>query len=404
MKRRDFLGTLAVGGIGTVIALNPAAPASQQPVSGAASPKPPLVETPAVMMAPRADGFEMVWAVSRLSVGRLEWETAEGARGIAAADPFGFVPQGERVLRVGLEGLKPGTVGRVRAHTVAADDGETVTGEWKRFQTLDPAAGETRFVMWNDTHVFDETIQALHQVTPAADFFVWNGDTCNDWTREELLVPTLLNPGGCDISLNRPLLVAYGNHDVRGAHAFKMPGVVATPGGRPFYAFRSGPVAVICLHTGEDKPDDHPSFRGRVAFDVLRAEQARWLAQIIRRPEFRDAPYRLVFCHIPLRWRDERVQDYAKDGFDRHSGRSRAVWHESLVAWKAQVILSGHTHQPAWLPPTEEFPYGQLIGGGPQPARATWVEGFADSSQLELKVTNLAGEALHAVTLEPLLA
>jgi hypothetical protein len=228
---------------------------------------------------PPTDGLEVVWAVSRLSLGRLEWETRRWIQGVAAADPFGFVPQGERVLRVRLEGLKPGTVGRVRAHTVAANDGETVTGEWKPFRTLDPAAGQTRFVMWNDTHVFDETIQALHQVTPAADFLVWNGDTCNDWTREDLLIPTLLNPGGCDISLNRPLLVAYGNHDVRGAHAFKMPGVVATPGGRPFYAFRSGPVAVICLHTGEDKPDDHPSFRGRVAFDVLRAEQARWLAR-----------------------------------------------------------------------------------------------------------------------------
>ena len=403
MKRRAFLGTLAAGGIGTVLAQNPPAPAANQAVSGVPSPQPPLVQTPTVLMAPRTDGLEMVWAVSRLSLGRLEWETADGSKGIAAADPFGFVPQGERVLRVRLEGLKPGTVGRVRAHTVAANDGETVTGEWKPFRTLDPAAGETRFVMWNDTHVFDETIRALHQVTPAADFLVWNGDTCNDWIREDLLVPTLLNPGGCDISLDRPLLVAYGNHDVRGAHAFKMPGVVATPGGRPFYAFRSGPVAVICLHTGEDKPDDHPSFRGRVAFDVLRAEQARWLAQIIRRPEFRDAPYRLVFCHIPLRWRDERVQDYSKDGYDRHSGRSRAAWHESLVTWKTQIILSGHTHQPAWLPPTEEFPYGQLIGGGPQPTRATWVEGFADATQLELKMTDLAGNRLHAVTLKPLL-
>ena len=93
------------------------------------------------------------------------------------------------------------------------------------------------------------------------------------------------------------MFITWGNHDVRGAHAFKMPGHVATPEGRPFYAFRSGPVAVICLHTGEDKPDDHPSFKGRVAFDALRAEQARWLAETIRRPELKDAPYRVV---LPL--------------------------------------------------------------------------------------------------------
>jgi glucose/arabinose dehydrogenase len=126
MKRGAFLGTLAAGGIGTVLAQDQPAPASNQASSGASSPKPSLVETPAVVMAPRADGLEVVWAVSRLSLGRVEWETEDGARGVAAADPFGFVPQGERVVRVRLDGLKPGTVGRVRAHTVAAAGGETV--------------------------------------------------------------------------------------------------------------------------------------------------------------------------------------------------------------------------------------------------------------------------------------
>lgn len=391
IQRRHFIGALAAGGVGTALAqkANP-------------DQKPPLVRTPLVIMAPRDDGFEAVWAVSRLSRGRIEWEAPGGERGMAAADEFGFVPQGENVLRVRLSGLKPGTPYRVRSHTIAADDQETVTSEWKTIRTLDASAAQTRFVMWNDTHINNETIRALHAATPGADFLLWNGDTCNDWIKDDLLVPTLLHPGGCDITEGRPLFLTWGNHDVRGAHAFKMPGLIATPTGRPFYAFRSGPVAIICLHTGEDKPDDHPSFQGRVAFDALRAEQARWLAETIRRPELRDAPYRLVFCHIPLRWRDESPQDYAATGFDRHSGRSRAAWHNALVEWKTQVILSGHTHQPHWMPPTTEFPYGQLIGGGPQMDRATWTEGVADATQLRLKVTSLNGNVPHDVTLKPL--
>jgi predicted phosphodiesterase len=298
--------------------------------------------------------------------------------------------------------LQPGTTYRIRSHTVAADDQEAVASAWKTFRTLEPTAAETRFVMWNDTHMQNDSIRALYQATPGADFLVWNGDTCNNWTEEELLVPTLLHPGQCDLTEKSPLFITWGNHDVRGAHAFKMPDLVATPEDRPFYAFRSGPVACICLHTGEDKPDDHSSFQGRVAFDALRAEQAHWLAATIRRPELSDAPYRLVFCHIPLRWKDESSQDYAKSGFDRHSGRSRAAWHDSLVQWKAQVILSGHTHQSAWLPPTDEFPYGQLTGGGPQLPQATWTEGVADAKQLRLKVSNLDGRILHDVTLKPL--
>ncbi|MBN9690298.1 MAG: metallophosphoesterase [Verrucomicrobia bacterium] len=390
MKRRSFLGTVASAGASGLLAQQPA---------GAG--KPSLVQTPLVLMAPTEHGLEAAWGVSRLSRGFLEWETEAGTAGVAGMDAFGLSPQGDRVLRVRLDGLPSGTRGRIRARTTAAD-GESVLSDWKRFRTLDSGASSTRFVMWNDTHVNQETLRQLHAVTPAADFLIWNGDTCNDWVQEDLLIPTLLHPGGCDITQGRPLFLTWGNHDVRGAHAFRMSSVVATPGGRPFYAFRSGPVAVICLHTGEDKPDDHPSFQGRVAFDALRAEQTRWLTEVIRRPELRDAPYRLAFCHIPLRWLDESRQDYATGGFDRHSGRSRAAWHDALVSWKAQAILSGHTHQPAWLPPNGDFPYGQIVGGGPQPARATWTEGVADATQLRLKMSRLNGEVVHEVLLKPL--
>lgn len=396
MKRRHFLGQIAGGALGGTVATGTGAWAQASVAANS------LVLTPLVLMAPRADGFEAVWAVSRLCRGRIEWQADDGGAGEASTDGFGFVPQGQKILRVRAAGLKAGRTYRVRSVTVAADDGETETSPWKTFRTLDPAAATTSFVVWNDTHVNNPTIQQLHDQTPAADFLLWNGDTCNDWKSEELLVPTLLHPGQRDISLGRPLLLVWGNHDVRGKHAYAMPGMVATPSGRPFYAFRSGPVACICLHTGEDKPDAHPSFGGRVAFDRLRREQAAWLAEIIRRPEISAAPYRVVFCHIPLRWVDEGPQDYAGGGFDRHSGRSRVAWHEQLVAWKAQIIISGHTHRTTWMPPTAEFPYGQLIGGGPTPQAATWMEARADAHQLRLVVRGLGGDVKHEVSFPPL--
>lgn len=393
MKRRQFFGTVTSG-------LLAGTAASSQPAR--ASLPTGAVRTPLVLMAPRADGIDAVWAVDRLCKGRLEWESSDGRKGTVSATTYGLVPQSEGVIRMRIAGLAPGVSCRVRAVTRAAgEDGETVS-PWKTFRTLDPAAATTTFVVWNDTHIHDETIQRLDDVTPSADFLLWNGDTCNDWKSSELLVPTLLHPGGRDITEKRPLLLTFGNHDVRGPRAFEMPDVVTTPSNRPFYAFRSGPVAVICLHTGEDKPDDHPSFAGRVAFDVLRREQAEWLADVIKQPGFRDAPYRVVFCHIPLRWLDESPQDYAATGFDRHSGRSRDAWHQSLVAWKAQVIISGHTHRNAWLPPTSAFPYGQLVGGGPKLEAATWIQGTADARQLTLQVNALDGTTRERVSFKPI--
>jgi len=396
MNRRGFLGKTTSGTLAGTTAL-----ASAQPPP--AVPSQPLVKTPAAIMAPRSDGVDVVWAVSRLAQGKIEWQDERGGSGTAASDRFGLVPQGDQILRVRLEGLPPGQTGQLRAVTTAADNGERVTGPWKTFRTLDPGAATTRFAIWNDTHQNTPTLEKLHAATPPVDFLVWNGDTCNDWHQADALAPTLLHPAGQDISDNRPLLLVWGNHDVRGPWAFKVPEIVATPDGRPFCAFRSGPVAVVCLHTGEDKPDAHPSFGGRVAFEPLRQEQAAWLEHLIRQPDFRDAPYRVVCCHLPLRWlQEDPAVAYDQGGYDAYSRSSREAWHHSLVAWKAQIIISGHTHHPAWIPATPDYPYAQLVGGGPQPERATWIEANANASALTLVMRSLDGTTLESVHLTPL--
>jgi hypothetical protein len=393
MRRRSFLTGSVAGSIGAAAfgATEDAGP----PQKG------PLLVTPAMVMAPRVDGVEIVWAVGRLARGRVEWREKGGAVQICAADDFGFVPQGDSVMRVRLEQLQPGKFYEVRV-VVEAGDGEKAREEtpWKKFRTLDPSAATTHFVVWNDTHENAETIRRLHEATPAADFLLWNGDTCNNWNEESLLIPTLLHPAGQDISADRPLLLTMGNHDVRGKWAFKMKEMVAMPQGRPFYAFRNGPVAFICLHTGEDKPDDHPSFGGRVALEPLRREQAEWLKKVTALPEIRDAPHKVVFCHIPLRWKVEADSvDYVKGEFDHFSRQSRAAWHDELVKWGAQIVISGHTHEDAWLPADDKFPYGQLVSGGPKPDAARWIEGNADASGLKLVMRDLIGQVTREIVI-----
>lgn len=400
MKRRKFLGAMTGGT--AISAVNLSGIVAAKPEATVESAK-NLVITPAVIMAPRHDGAEVVWSVSELSRGHVEWKAADGSKGIAGADRFGMVPQGVEILRVRLHGMKPGMEYELRSITETSD--QKVAGPWKKFRTLAPNAESTSFVVWNDTHQNNETIKALHEKTPAGDFLLWNGDTCNDWHQEDWLVPTLLHPAEQDITAGRPMFLVWGNHDVRGKWAYRVPEMIATPDARPYYAFRSGPLAVICLHTGEDKPDSHPSFGGRVAFDQLRAEQAEWLKAVIEQPEFRDAPNRLVFCHIPLRWKNERkleAADYESGGYDYFSGRSRDAWHDSLVKWGAQVVVSGHTHQAALIPANKEFPYVQLVGGGPKPDIATWIEGKADKAGLTLIMKNLQGEIVQQVKFEPI--
>lgn len=395
MQRRTLIKQVALGGLlGNSVTAQPGPAPATVPAAA-------LTTTPLVLMAPGTDNVTAIWGVSKLCKGRVEWEGPDGARGVATTDGFGMVPQGTRVIKVPVRGLQPGTEYRLRAITTSASTQSVETSEWKMLRTLDATAAKSHFVIWNDTHLNNPVIQQLHDLTPPADFLLWNGDTCNDWTTGEIMLPALLNPGERDITRGRPLMLVWGNHDVRGKWAYQLPDLVATPGGRPFYAFRSGPIAVICLHTGEDKPDDHPSFGGRVSFDTLRREQGNWLGQIIQRPDLRDAPYRVVFCHIPLRWIEEGAIDYKSGGYDHFSGRNRDAWHNHLVKWRAQIIISGHTHQPAWIPPTADFPYGQLVGGGPKQDNATWMEGIADATKLDIRMHDLAGKELHHVRIKP---
>lgn len=393
MNRRRFLAVT-----GASSALTPLAVSAQStPVVDTATS--PLVLSPPVVMAPRADGAEVVWAVSRLARGKVVARVPNGEM-VFRAGKMGFSAQGEKVLRVRLTGLPAGTEVHYEVITEASIGApETVSSGSRSFRTLDPRAASTRFVVWNDTHQNAETLRRLDEVTPAADFMIWNGDTCNDWHEENLIAPTLLHPAGRDFTSKRPLHLIWGNHDVRGRWGFRVPDYVATPGGQPYYGLRSGPLAAICLHTGEDKADDHPSFAGRADFQPLREEQARWMKHLVESdPAFRDAPYRVVFCHIPLRWTDESTDA----GYDWFSKRSRDLWHPVLVQWKTQVVISGHTHRPAWIPSSDDFPYSQLIGGGPKPETARWIEGEADARSLRLVTRDLEGRTAMEQSFPPL--
>lgn len=72
-------------------------------------------------MAPRTDGIEVVWAVAALARGWVEWSDSEGNTGTANVDRYGLRPQGDEILRVRLDGLKPGAEYEVRAITESSD-------------------------------------------------------------------------------------------------------------------------------------------------------------------------------------------------------------------------------------------------------------------------------------------
>ncbi|SHI81250.1 Calcineurin-like phosphoesterase [Rubritalea squalenifaciens DSM 18772] len=396
MERRHFIQLSALGSVlGSSLAVNAkdAEKAEKQAQTLA-------VGHPAVM-APREDGVEIVWRVSGLAKGYVEYGKTKDLGQVQRGDDWGIRPAGKEVIRVRLEGCEPGTeyYYRVITENFNHKEPKKEEGEIRRFRTLDGSKDSTNFAVWNDTHKWDETIAKLQEMTPAGDFLLWNGDTSNDWYKEGEVAATLITPGkGEDFTAKHPLVFLRGNHDLRGTHAYQVEDYAATAEGLPWCAFRSGPVAAICLDTGEDKDDDNPYLFGRVACEPMRQAQAEWLEKVIQRPEIKNAPYKVVFCHIPLRWIDESTDH----GYDHFSRRSRELWNDILVKWGVQIVVSGHTHREAHIKADEKFPYDQLVGGGPRMKQARLITAGANKERLQFVVKDMDGKVTQEVSLKPL--
>ncbi len=400
MQRRDFLTRSLVTGLATGT-LTSTAGAEEKTVQG------PAMGGAAVVSGPAPESLSILHPVRRPATGFLEIAVGDEPFRRVDAEDDGLLAFAEHVLKFRVPPLPAGAQVKYRVTVVPIDyqnaykivRGEPETSAERTFRTLDPAARETRFVVWNDTHENQETIAAVHSQTAPLkpDFLLWNGDQTNDIYSPAKMSNQYLAPGGLAISAEWPLAYVRGNHDVRGPAARHLPEFTGTPEDRFYYWFRSGPVAAVVLDTGEDKIDEHPVFGGLAAFAAMRERQTRWLAEVIKEPGFRQAPYRILFCHIPLFWTHESPAE----GPWNSSALCRDAWVPLLTQAGVQLIVSGHTHRHAWLPANGDRAIGQLVGGGPKTAAATFIEGHAGPERCRLTMRDLKGTVLETVELKP---
>jgi acid phosphatase type 7 len=362
----------------------------------------------------QADQIEIIVSPNDLAAGWVEYGNDRNVGHRVDAVSYGMHHTSDRVLKFKLTGLQPGkeyfyrvTLQQIVYHNNHRHEtNKQVKSEISQFTTLDPKASTASFSCWNDTHENNETLKRLadklHNQQP--DFLVWNGDVTNDIFREEQIVGQFLNPAEQAYASIVPMMFSRGNHDVRGRDARYLQDYLTGPGGMYYYGFRQGPLATLVMDTGEDKPDNHPSFANLLDFEGFRSEQAQWLESVIDETWFASAPFRVVFMHIPLVWETEVPERWPSiwgegiNGWICEDGHKK--WHDLLVRAGVQLVISGHTHRPAYFPPSESRPYGQLIGGGPQPERATCITGIADENELNVTMSDLDGNALELITFE----
>ena len=371
----------------------------------------PVFKGSPVVSGPAADFITILQPVQRMATGYLEYAVEDGAWQRVDGGQAGLLPLSEHVLKFRLPPLPPGKAVRYRVVARSAGwvkvrqfyhgefkAGETQVSPERSFRTLNPAAETTTFAVWNDTHENSETLKSLDALTTPLnpDFMLWNGDQSNDVHFERDMAGQFLNPAGLAIADRWPLAYVRGNHDVRGPAALSLPGFTGTPDDRYYYGFRSGPVAAIVMDTGEDKPDDSPYLSGMGAFQKMQGHQAEWLRGVVKEPWFREAPHKVLFCHIPLWFKHPKIPNNAFDG----TKFCRDLWVPALVEAGVKLVVSGHTHDYLWLPAKDGQPIAQLIGGAPQPRHATFIHGTATKTHLKLTMTKLDGTVINDITLE----
>jgi predicted phosphodiesterase len=393
MDRRLFLKTAGVAvaaGLGATVASGESPPTSA-PAAAAITAGPLLTNV-------GETGVTVIVAVGGPSTAVVEYGPTERLGQTADAAAGGLITFAADVHKIRIDDLSPGTdyFYRVRVTQVAFKNcydvkrgQETVTATG-RFRTLVAGGDKCSFTVINDTHEHANTMHTLAgriRATPA-DFTFWNGDVFNEVHDGPQMARQLVGFMGNDaVAANQPMQLLRGNHDVRGIMARDIGRFTDIAGGRFYGSFRQGPVAFVCLDSGEDKPDDHPVYAGLNDFAAFRTRQREWLKTELRKPHITSAPFRVVFVHIPLRWTNESsTGSWCSDG--------RAKWNDLLVDAKVDLLISGHTHRFAYLKPDGTYPYAQLVGGGPVLGAATFVHAQADAKRLTVQMTHATGDPI----------
>lgn len=275
-----------------------------------------------------------------------------------------------------------------------------ITGYWPKtgvekqsdmfsFKTFDPRKSSVTFASITDTHENLARIDTLmrHMKDDSLDFLVQTGDAFNDIRSETQVFEKWLSPlidGKLHQSI--PLILARGNHDVRGPFAREFVKYVPVEEGRYYFSRDAGPVHLLVMDSGEDKPDSTQVYAQLNRFESYRNEELAWFkhhtATDVRA---RTAPFRIVVMHQP---------SWGWDWSSPASDSSRNEWTSAANAAGVDLVIAGHDHDFSLTPGgTKGARYPVLVVGVDQVAKVR-----ATAREIFVQVIGKDGAPVKAFT------
>ncbi len=348
----------------------------------------------------------VVWGTNDKAVSWVEVAPEDGTHFYSEKRPQYFDTNFGRkrvgtLHRVKVKDLTPGATYRYRIYSqevTKEEDRDTRYGrviankvyqaEPYRMRVPDLGKNSIHFAMVNDIHQRPDLLADLyHQLDSAnLDFIIFNGDMVNKMDSIPMMYTTILNRASELFARTTPFYMARGNHETRGNSSESFTTLFPTPTGQPFYAFTAGPIRFIVLDAGEDKPDNDIEYCGLADFDRYRSEEVDWLRQQVENPEWKNATYRIVLIHVPLRpggWHGEI--DLAE--------KFLPVLNNAGV----DMMLSGHYHTHEYFEKgTEGRDFPLFINSDRH-----LLDIVADPESLTMKATDRDGKPVQTVKLTP---
>jgi predicted phosphodiesterase len=351
--------------------------------------KPVLTQGP-YLVATSDTTATVVWMTDTPSHSKVRYGTANNLSAVVEPQKDGLVPVGTLHV-VHLTGLKPGQTYQyqvvstrvVKLKPYWPDKGITTESPVYSFTTLDPRKPKISFSFITDTH---EDIRRINTLLgridwSTTDFLVHGGDAFHWIDSEEHLFRNWLEPTTRALQHRIPLVFARGNHELRGAFARSLFNYVPTFEDRYYFARDHGPVHLLVIDSGEDKPDDTNVYAELNRLKAYREQQFAWLQEHVRTSRrLAEAPFRVVVMHQP-HW----------GWVDGQNDKWTALANKAGV----DLVIAGHTHRFAYVKPGERGNnYHLLIVGQDQVATV-------DATGSELKVVVMAsdGKVVESFTL-----
>ena len=347
----------------------------------------------------------IVWVANKASVGWVEVAPDDGTSYYRFErsrffDSTNGVKNVSELHAVRITGLKPGTSYRYRIYSqeVLERKGEEIVygnvaapsiydKRSLKFTTNDRNKPATSFVMLNDIHGNTDYIPKLlnNAGFKETDMIIYNGDMMNWLMDEEDLFKGFMDVTVDLFATHKPMYYARGNHETRGLFAASFQHYFSPKEPHLYFLLRQGPVCFIFLDTGEDKPDSDIEYHGITDYDNYRTEQAKWLSEIVKSPDFLDAKFKVVIAHLPP------LPDQ-----DLWHGQGEVLEKFVPILNDAQVdvMLSGHMHQYFNNKPTDKVHFPVIDNSS-----NTVLKGVIEGNQLNMEVKNMNGEVIDKISI-----